>query len=266
MDVYTPARTVDFTDTGLWRLIIYISQAGMSALLRHVEDASQPLVSLFSTSWDQDESLLLPKIESAVYDNPRLLEDYATEIIVETKQLTWIPTDIVEENEVEDVVFGTLFPTATDSPMTDTAGRMTALFSLTNGLQSFISRTLPGARVRSHLAVLVNHFGKLSGDNPHIFVDIRADEADMILFNRKSMLMAVTHQWHSVSDIGYRAAQLASAYGITPRDVTVTISGLHSVAEPLKEIMVKAGMHANDSDLPDPEQTGIPTAAVIAAG
>ncbi len=266
MDVYTPARTVDFTDTGLWRLIIYISQAGMTALLRHVEDASQPLVCLFSTSWNQDESLLLSKIESAVYDNPRLLEDYATEIIIETRQLTWIPTRVVEENEVENVVFETLFPTATDTPMTDTAGDMTALFSLTNGLQSFISRTLPGARVRSHLAVLVNHCSKTSGDGPHIYADIRPDEVDLILFNRKTMQMAVTHQWHSVADIGYRAAQLASAYGISPRDVTLTISGNRNAMEPLKEIMINVGMQVEESDLPDPEQTDISTVAVIAAG
>lgn len=266
MDVYTPARTVDFTDTGLWRLVIYISRKGMTSLLRHIEDASQPLVRLFTVEWEADDARLLSKIESTIYDNPRVLEDYATDIIIESRQLTWVPTRLVQEEDIEREIFGAVFPTVADAPMTDTAGDLTALFRLTGGLSAFIGRTIPGARVRSHLTVLADYMRGISSESPSIFADIRDNEVDVILFDNRRMLAAVTHDFGAVSDIGYRIFQLLDTYSINPAEATVSLSGSGENVAELSAMLTPYCRNVCRTPLPVGDGDNIPTAAAIAAG
>ncbi|MDE6294583.1 MAG: DUF3822 family protein [Muribaculaceae bacterium] len=266
MDVYTPARSVDFTDTGLWRLVIYISRKGMTSLLRHIEDASQPLVRLFSVSWDVDDARLLSKIESTIYDNPRVLEDYATDIIVESRYVTWVPSRLVQEEEIEEEVFTSVFPTLSDTPMTDTAGDLTALFSLTAGLSAFIGRTIPGARVRSHLTVLADYLRNITGDSPAVYADIRENEVDILLFHNRKMLAAVTHDFSAVSDIGYRIFQLLDTYNVNPAEATVSLSGKEENVSELSAILSPYCREVGMTPLPVDSADNIPAAAAIAAG
>lgn len=266
MDVYTPTRTVDFTDTGLWRLIIFISRRGMTAMLRHTEDPTQPLVLLFETEWETDDAHLLTRIESGIYDNPRVLEDYATDIIIRTETLTWVPTKIIDENEVEETIFSTIFPTCTAEPMTECVGDMTALFALTPGLEAFIRRTLPGARVRSHMGVLVEYMGKLAGNTTQVFVDIISGQADILLFDKQRMSAAVTHHWVAVSDIGYRMCQVADSLGIKPKQLDVSLSGLTEQCNELKEILTPLCRSVTRTVLPLEDAEHIPTAAAFLAG
>ncbi|MDE5773422.1 MAG: DUF3822 family protein [Muribaculaceae bacterium] len=266
MDVYTPTRTVDFTDTGLWRLIIFISRRGMTAMLRHTDDPTQPLVLLFETEWETDDAHLLSRIESGIYDNPRVLEDYATDIIIRTETLTWVPTKIINENEVEETVFSTIFPTCNATPMTECVGDMTALFALTSGLEAFIRRTIPGARVRSHLGVLVEYMGKMTGNNTQVFVDITSGQADILLFDKQCISAAVTHQWRAVSDIGYRICQVAESLGLKPGQLEVSLSGLKEECNELKDILTPICRSVSWTVLPLENAEHIPTAAAFLAG
>lgn len=151
--ILTPA---DFADTGQWRLIIDVSAEGMGAVLRHVSDLTRPAVRVFSERWEFSKGKeLLKRIENAVYEHPGILDDYATEIVVDTDKITFVPSDIVGTDEFpEESIYSTMFPG--EEVITENLGEATVLCSLVNGFDGFMARTIPGARIRSHLGVMAS--------------------------------------------------------------------------------------------------------------
>ncbi len=237
MDLYTPVQAVDFTDTGMWRLVIYISRTGMSAYLKHIEDSSQPVVCLFSERWEGGEAPLLPRIESAVYDHPRLLEDYATDIVLETPLLTWAPTRLLEAADSESLIFSAVFPDAPEDVLTDTTGRQTAIYALCDGLSAFIDRTIPGSRVTSHIGVMVNKFTRMSGESPRIFAVWRGDLADIICITGSKVLSSVTAECHTPEDVAYRIWHMADACNLDRMELKVAYSAPEDNSKQLGELL-----------------------------
>lgn len=177
--ILTPA---DFADTGQWRLIMYVATDGIGAVLRHVSDISRPAVQLFAEHWqDLKGKALLEKIENSIYEHPGVLDDYATEIIVSPTCLTWIPTEIIENVDyAEETIFDEMFPDA--EVMVDRIGEITALYSLANGFDGFIARTIPGARIRCDLSVLESRLRPSEKESVGLIVKALMAEDSVCLF------------------------------------------------------------------------------------
>lgn len=265
--ILTPA---DFTDTGQWRLIIYISHSGMRAFLMHLTDKSRPILKLVSTNWRAEDPIsLLNHIESAIYDNPALLDDYATDIILETPQVCFVPQQyIFDVDKAETDIFAALFPGESKEILTDSFGKLTVLFSMVRGLDGFFSRTIPGARIRSHLAVMVENFSSnASADAPAIYADIRDNEMDLILLEGKNLLSASVQYWQAPEDIAYRIFNLLNAYKINPALTKINLSGNQKQINFISPLITKFCGEICQTPLPvnpggnDP----LPTAALLLA-
>lgn len=232
----------DLTDTGQWRLIIYISENGMCAFLKHLYDMGRPIMKLLSTSWtSHDPASLLSNIESAVYDSPTLLDDYATDIIIETPKVCFVPNSyLYSVDDAESDIYTALFPGAANEVLSDQMNDCTALFSLVRGIDGFFARTIPGARVRSHLAVLVENFSKIaSADSPCVFADIRDSRLDLILFKGKKLFSASVQSWNSPEDIAYRIFNMLNAYDVNPALAKIYLSGSTKPIENLIPVMAR---------------------------
>ncbi len=229
----------DFADTGQWRLIIYISLRGMSAYLKHTSDKSCPIARMLSVTWqDADPAALLKNIENTVYDHPALLNDYATEIILETPHTTFVPNEIIDEEEdSESIVYSALFPGGDPEIISDRLTDCTALFSLTRGIDGFISRTMPGSRIRSHLAVFAERMSRRSAPGVRVYLDIRQGEADILAFEDSTLLSASVQKWRTPEDIAYRVLNLLHAYSISPKDANIYIAGPEDKRETLTSIL-----------------------------
>ncbi|MDE5843343.1 MAG: DUF3822 family protein, partial [Muribaculaceae bacterium] len=228
----------DFTDTGQWRLIIYISHSGMRAFLIHISDKSRPILRLLAINWHADDpASLLSNIETAIYDNPRLLDDYATDIIIETSQVCFVPNNYLFDTEdAESEIFTALFPGEAKEILADPLSDVTALYSMTHGLDGFFARTIPGARIRSHLAVMIENFRKsTTADSPAVYADIRNSEVDLILLRGKELLSASVQRWHTPEDIAYRIFNMLNAYSINPEVTKIYLSGLQKPIDYLME-------------------------------
>lgn len=228
MDTAEPPKT--FTDIGVWRLFIYISEQGMSAYIKNIQQPSLPPQLLFETEWKPAEESLLRKIESTVYDNPRLLDDYATEVIIQSGKCLQIPADLIAENqEAEEDFFCTVFKVEPDDIFFDDNGTEFCLYTLTPGLPAFIRRTLPGAKVRSHLSNLICHLRNRTSDMSRIYCDIRNGQMDIVAFSGKELLSASTQYWETPEDISYRILLLMQTYELTRDKVEIKLSGLKAV-------------------------------------
>lgn len=226
MDNRFNANFGGFSDTGEWRLILYISDSGMSAFLKNADNVAQAPRLLFTTSWEKDDNPLLPKIENVVYDNPNLLDDYATEIILQTPRSLLIPTKVIEEEEgAEEKYFAQIYSTEPTDIHTDDLGDATCVYSLTPGLPAFVRRTLPGAKVMCHLSHLIRRFRQETSPSTRIYVDIRNNEADILIFNGNDIIMAATHTWREVADIAYHIFAATKCYEIKPEDIEAKLCG-----------------------------------------
>ncbi|MCM1377399.1 MAG: DUF3822 family protein [Clostridium sp.] len=226
-------RMVDYRDTGLWRLTIEVSGRGMSACLTTQTSGSKQTEVLFRSTWENTEPSLLAKIEDAVYDHPRLLDDYATEIIVETPKSIFVPDIYLEEIGSEADLLGAVYPAESEDiftdNLTDRQGKPTTyncVYTLTPGLPAFLRRTLPGAKTRCQLSILAEKFRNQTSEMPRIYADIRNSEVDIIAFNGTQLLSSATSPWEAPSDIAYRIMLLIKSYELPSDGVEVRLSGI----------------------------------------
>lgn len=218
-------KAVRIDDTADWRLIIHISEDGMSAYLRHEEDPLEPIATLFELNWERDETLLLERIENVVYDHPQLLDDFSAEVIIRAPKTLWVPSEFLDEPGAEYELYQTVYEAEPEDIFIDDRLEEKCLYSLVTGLLSFLRRTLPGARIRSHLGVIVGKFHDRIADVPRIYVDMQGEEVDIIAFDGKRLLSSATYECHGLKDIAYHIFNVIEIEGIDPTQCQVYVSG-----------------------------------------
>lgn len=260
--ILTPA---DFADTGQWRLIIYVSVEGMCAVLRHVSDTSRPAVQLFNEHWDRlDGRELLDKIENVVYDHPSVLDDYATEIVVESSLLTWAPTEILRQDDFADEsIYKEVFPDIETEVMADQIGKLTSLYSFTPGFDGFMARTIPGSRIRSHLGVLFERLCPDCDDGRfRIYIDIRSGKMDVLVFHGDTLLCTSVQSCEAPEKIAECIKACIMAWEMDSAEVSVYLNGDVRMVDRIKELMNSNCVTVSQMNLPEHiAGSGLPLAA-----
>lgn len=265
--------SANFTDTGQWKLIVYVSAHGICALLKNTELPELPPVTLLSRSWSCPVADVLPNIEAAVYDNPRMLDDYATEIIVCTPKALWIPSALMEDEEFDPRWFSAVYPAADEDISMEYGSMESVLFSLVPGLNSFLRRTLPGCRVSSHLSVLKSLFRRLSPlvepspASGTVFVNVREGEADFFVFKDRRFFCGAVHPWSTHSDIAYFVTLVAEANALELRSLNLNVvadgATASGVAACLEPYVASISLWSRPDSV---DREGLPLAAAVAVG
>lgn len=222
----------NLADTGRWKLYLEVSADGMCALLKNIEGEEKPIV-LTKKEWEAKESEILANIENTVYDNPRILDDFATTIVITTDKALWIPTELTDDDEYDENLFTCVYPAERGDIFSDFGEDKVCLYTLAPGLNAFFQRTLPGCKITSHLSVLSRHFGdreaqKISARpeepaKPTIYVNIRKNYADIFAYYKGEMLCGAAHQWREWSDIAYKIFLIADTYRLNHSETTIEI-------------------------------------------
>lgn len=229
-NTYQAVRIGDIAD---WRLICHVSARGMNAYLKH-NNPTEDIVTLFDDKWNEDTDSLLRQIENCVYDHPQVLDDFSADVVITAPKSIWVPTELVADDEEEAAgLYAGIYPAEESDVMSEQVDDATCLYTLVPGLNAFLQRTFPGARIHSHLAVMAAKFRGRSADMPRIYIDIRDGEADFIAFNRSSFVMAATHKWQNTPDIQYHLFNIMNVFGFDPKDTQVSLSGIREVKSEL---------------------------------
>lgn len=214
----------NFVDTGQWRLVISISSTEMTGMLCNVTSPDTDPLLMFHRQWEAGNNIL-KEVETTVYDNPRILDDFATHIIVTAPKTLWIPSDLTEDEEYDPKSFTAFYDALPDDIFTDFLDEEVCLYSLASGLGSFLSRTLPGSRISSHLTVLKEFYSKSAANGNNIFVDLRSREADILLFMDGRFTSAATHPIKDVLNLEHYLQILCYAYDVDIPSVRLTLCG-----------------------------------------
>ena len=227
---YTAVRIGDVSD---WRLIAVISETGMTAYLKNIENPADEIVTLFEESWERDSSNLLERVENAVYDHPQVLDDFSADIALVAPAAVWVPAEYGDDEEKCCDIYSAIYSAEAQDVMFEESAGALCLYSLAPGVLPFLQRTFPGARCHSHLGVMAKRFSERGGDVPCLYVDIRDEEADFVLLDNRRLLLAATHTWKHPSDIEYKLYNILNVYGLDPREMQVSLSGLKEVRSEL---------------------------------
>lgn len=238
-----------FFDTGQWKLIISISSASISAVLIHTTDPeAEPVMLLYRRKEDKKENLL-HFIENAIYDTPRILEDFSTHILVSTPKALWIPAEYTEDEEFDPDLYTCVYPAEQEDIFSDFDERETCLYSLTPGLNPFLQRTIPGCRISSHLSILKSCFSEAEAyktptmDDKDgiktVYACIREGMADIFAFQDGIFLCGAVHEWKENSDIAYSIMLIADTYGFLNREADLILYGNESEAERLESLLAE---------------------------
>lgn len=218
----------------------------MSAFLKNEEDPMEPLINLFSDSWARDDESLLRRIETVVYDHPQLLDDFSTEIIINTEKALWIPLEKLDLREDsgegadyrdETDLFNVVYKAEEEDIFADELPDKVCLYTLVPGLRAFIRRTLPGARTWCQQTLAVRRFADQVADMPRLYVDIREGEADYYAFDGRKLLLSTTHGWRDKMDMAYQIFNMCDIWKLDPSNTQVMLSGKRDVRTDLMGIL-----------------------------
>ena len=237
----------DFADTGQWRLLLKIGVTGLEAYLENTLHPGIEPQFLCNAKWDLNKDLLKKNIEDAVYSNPRLLDDFATRIILYDPRTLFIPTAIAEETAgSEEELYKKVYTAEEADIMTDFDLDLTAAWSLAPGVKSFLTRTFPGARITCNLMEKVRNFRK-SNEGLTLYAIAREGEADIIMLENSKLISASTHEWSHTDDIAYLALNLLDVYGYKIEDVKVILEGASADTEAWRFINNKSSLLTHNS-------------------
>lgn len=274
MDMVFPG----FADTGLWKLVVSVRDNGISAFAVNTLDPEVKPFFLFDKDWQEDEGALLENIETAIYENPRILDDFATHIVVETSRVLWIPAALTDDEEFNASYYTDVFPCREEDIRADFGGEEVAVYSLAAGLNGFLQRTLPGCRVSCSASILKNHFqsGLRDTDSPAVSVYMpggsrmlnrRFHRADLFAFGPRGQFLSGSAQpWREIPDLAYRILLLCQSYGLDREDTAVNIYADPSTGNKLRELLISNFNTVNLMPLPAlSSSTGLPMAAALLA-
>lgn len=226
---------VRLIDTGQWYLIVEVSENGMEAILKNVEADTIPCILLFRKQWTNEGENLLEEVEREVYNNPRILDDYATHIVITSSKNLWIPADFTEDEEFNEVFFTSVYPASPDDIGSDFGNEEVNLYTLVPGLNSFLKRTLPGSKITSHMTIIKSKFDEIEiekiGDKlpdtalQNFYINIRKNFVDIFAYENGRFIFGATHPYISSTDILYKILLGAKAYGLIPSEASVCLIG-----------------------------------------
>lgn len=203
----------------------------------------EPLITMFHEQWGADDENLLKRIETTVYDHPQLFDDFSTEIIINTERAIWVPRKVLDEERESEFMrdeyelYNMVYKSEEEDIFSDELGDKICLYTLVPGLNSFLRRTLPGARTWCQQTLAVRRFTEQVSDMPRLYVDIRSGEADYYAFDGKKLLLAVTHEWNDIMDMVYQVFNLIDIWHLDRGNTQVLLSGKRDMKGEMMKIL-----------------------------
>lgn len=229
----------DFADTGQWRLLLNIGVTRLEAFLENTLHPELDIQPLCHAEWELNKDELRKNIEEAVYNNPRLLDDFATRIVLYDPRTLFIPTEIAEEKAgAEEEIYKKIYPADDADIMTDFDRDLTVAWSLAPGVKSFLMRTFPGARITCNLMDRVRDLRK-QNKGLYLYIMARKEEADLILLDDNNLISASTHEWRHPDDLAYLAFNLLEVYNYKPGEADIKVEGAPTETEAWKFLLKK---------------------------
>ncbi len=211
-----------FADIRRYKLILYISAKEVRGYFVPYDGSTPPRLAV-DVHLNCDEKKILSHIENAVYDNPILLEDYETTLLVVTPELLFFPKDYSEDGIYE--AMNQVYAAESDDVFIDDDDEETVAYYLAPGLKSFLNRTFPGVSPRHHLSVMKRKLRTASQHDARVYADIDGGALNLLAFSGNKFLHGSVHQFNDINDAAYYIFALWESLGFAADEAELNVSG-----------------------------------------
>lgn len=257
MDKSTSRITLpnDIDDVSLWKLYILLSRKGITAVFRN-EQTKETITMLHETLSDVDEESL-GRIQDIIYENPVLLNDYQTTIILDSNHFIIAPSNQIQNDEDALDVMETVYPNDNADLWADRIGEETIIFLTPEGLQSFINRTFPTAEVKFRLSPAITHFrhSKSMGSGKTMQVNILDGEIEIVAFKNSRLLLANIFACKEPADAIYYILNAWTILGFDSQNDELRLTGDKTIREHIMPTLRKYVNYVMLSILPQEIKT-----------
>lgn len=231
---------IDIKRPEAWTLMLAVNEHDLQYIIFSKTQANSLLTDIIplntGMSWTQ-------AIESAVYDNSVLLNDYGNvSIIVNAPHFVVLPhTDDYEELAYDN--YRTVFPD--DDYDINTCNlhqcNVTIAYGLPRGLHPFLMRTFNNAPIYHHLYPLCEHFKRLNTgtDISRMFINIHEEKMDMVIFSRAKMTLANSFPIRNTSDAVFLALHTWKSLGLDAMTDEIQLTGIRALRNELADELRK---------------------------
>lgn len=227
-------------DTHKWNLYLGIDVDAIDVMAYSPYEDN----SLFNATvpLDPAENDVCKAIESAVYDNPLLLNDFNKVAVISRNIYRAVIPDFVvgsDDSVTRDIAIELCGTPEGDSDPAMIVDRLPLLdcsmcHFMEQKLYNFLTRTFNGVKIVHRLSVLTRYFhGVNRGTGSFVsYVNLRPETFDMVMFNGNNLLLANTYEWTTAEDVLYYIIAVRRSFNVVD-DKAVVLSGDREVREKL---------------------------------
>ena len=252
-------------------LILRLSKTGMEYYWDSADGLEGPFPSQTSAElWnkgndnDNPSRETLQLIQSAVYEHDEILDDCQATVIVDTDKVLFFPSDMDEDEIVRTAC--KVFGTDEEELLIENTDAETAVYFLTKGLEPFLSRTFPGARITHPLSLLKSMFASDTHNDDRVYADIDNHSMRLLAFKGKNLRHASVHNTPAASDAVYYIFSLWNLLGFYADEGEVNVSGDRNFRQELTPMLRRHLNYVATTLLPPtPFTEKVPTDVLLAA-
>lgn len=217
----------DFSDHNIWRLLLTVGYTGIEALF--FDSVRHTFVPYMRREWECAPADLLGRIEDAVYEDPVLLDDYRSYILIRPAATLLVPPHLVDPDDRDgnakalDAVDAAVNKDVWCEPL----GEAVALYSTPCGVKDFLSRSFLTEDVHHVLVPMVEHFTPKAKDEggEKMWVHVGRNMLDAVVFRDGRLLHAGSWKYAEPADAAYFILFALRALGVDASRCEVRLSG-----------------------------------------
>ena len=240
MDLNITTPHPDISDHSRWRLQLTVGDGGVRA--NFYDAAAGRLFTYLEKSWRGDPADSLRKIEDAIYEDPAILDDYTTGILIRPSRMIFVPDSRLGAESVEEDAEALLsLVDASDARdvWTEPLGcGFTAVFSTPAGVRDFLSRTFPTEDVHLALLPMLGHvLFKERGPGRKMWVHLDTGTLDVVAAADGLPVLINTREYHEAADAAYYIVHALRAIGFDAAGTDVRLSGREELRKELMPML-----------------------------
>ncbi len=224
----TPLTRDLIEDPSLWRLSLMICDGGVEVVIRRV--MGEPDMISASLRYDAGIDSRAAALEELVYANPLLLAQFAkTDILLRTTAFQVLPPAVAGDDDAVEALLD-LLPHPDGRPVSfvsELDEHNSVVTFADRGVANFLARTFFNMKPESHLSVLGRYFTHQSrlGNSGKMYVNIGAEQMDILAFDSKGLSMANTFACASDDNAAYYVLAAARTVGFDLNSDELLIAG-----------------------------------------
>ena len=242
---------MDFSDHSAWRLLLTVCMDQLRATMFNSE--TRRAVPYMVKRWSPQPSQVLKSLEDAVYDDPLIVDDYRTAVLVRPSRLLVVPAARCGDEDDAARMLAEVEPARDPDvwmePVTDS---VTALYTTPEGVRGFLDRTFATQDMHLALLPLLHHFGPKAAaeGGDRMWVDLHDGALDVVAYRDGGLLLANTWAFETAPDAAYYIVYAWQALGLDTENGELHVSGAEATRRELMPMLRRYVKFATMTVLP----------------